>query len=109
MRRIFLRITKKNSLRTSPERGIGRPSVVQPAGARYERGASGGHGQKLHALAAGEDRVDAYLSPEHWAALHRISAERGMALCLLAYRGDRGADRASFAGAEVQPQEARAP
>lgn len=57
----------------------------------------------------GKIGVDAYLTPEHWAALHRISAERGIPLCWLATEAIEALIKRHSAGAEVQPQEARAP
>lgn len=55
----------------------------------------------------GKIGVDAYLSPEDWAALHPISAERGMALCWLATEAIKALITRHSAGAE--PSEARAP
>jgi hypothetical protein len=57
----------------------------------------------------GKIGVDAYLSPEQWAALHRISAERDVAICWLAAEAIEALIARHSAGAEAKPQEARAP
>jgi hypothetical protein len=67
-----------------------------------------GSGSSYTRSRRGKIGVDAYLSPEHWAALHRISAERGMALCWLATEAIEALIARHSVGAEVEPQEARA-
>ncbi len=73
-------------------------NVVHPAGS----------GRSYTRSRRGKIGVDAYLSPEQWAALHRIAAERDMAICWLATEAIALLIARHSAGAEVQPQEARA-
>jgi hypothetical protein len=68
-----------------------------------------GSGRSYTRSRQGKIGVDAYLSPAQWAALHRISAERGMALCWLATEAIEALIARHSAGADVQPQAARTP
>ena len=68
-----------------------------------------GSGRRYTRSRRGKIGVDAYLSPAQWAALHRISAERGVALCWLATEAIEALIARHSVGAEVQPREARAP
>ncbi len=67
-----------------------------------------GSGRSYTRSRRGRIGVDAYLAPEHWAELHRLAAERGMALCWLATEAIEALIAHHSAGAEVQPQAARA-
>jgi hypothetical protein len=73
-------------------------NVVHPAGS----------GRSYTRSRRGKIGVDAYLSPEQWAALHRIAVERDMAICWLATEAIASLIARHSAAAEVQPQEARA-
>ena len=68
-----------------------------------------GSGRSYTRSRRGKIGVGAYLSPAQWAALHRISAERGMALCWLATEAIEALIARHSAGAEVQPRAARTP
>jgi hypothetical protein len=68
-----------------------------------------GSGRSYTRSRRGKIGVDAYLSPAQWAALHRISAERGMPLCWLATEAIETLIACHSAGAEVQHRAARAP
>ncbi len=68
-----------------------------------------GSGRSYTRSRRGKIGVDAYLSPEHWAALHRIAAERDIAICWLAAEAIEAliARHSAGAVAEVRPREAR--
>lgn len=67
-----------------------------------------GSGRSYTRSRRGKIGVDAYLSPEHWVVLHRISAERGMAVCWLATEAIEELIARHSVKAEVQPQKAGA-
>lgn len=56
----------------------------------------------------GKIGVGAYLAPEQWAALHRLAAERDMAICWLATEAIEALIARYTVGAQLQAQEARA-
>jgi hypothetical protein len=68
-----------------------------------------GSGRSYTRSRRGKIGVDAYLSPAQWAALHRISAERGLAVCWLATEAIEALITRHSAGAEVLPRASRAP
>jgi hypothetical protein len=67
-----------------------------------------GSGRSYTRSRRGKIGVGAYLAPEQWAALHRIAAERDMAICWLAAEAIETLIARHTIGAEVQAQGARA-